>query len=440
MFKRLSVRLILSYLGVTIAIFATSLLVAYQFIRYNFYGKLDRQLITLADAAAHSLPIIKSNPQKVNNPQERVIDDDGDLDIPWQDLMENRQGIEWFDPDGKLLGKAGKYFTDIPFTPHFKVKQTPGIRSLIIPVYEKINATIITELVPLEENLLIGYIRVSESTNQIEEELDRIIISLGGGGLIAIILSSVAAWWLTNQSLEPIKQSFAQLKQFTADASHELRSPLTVIKTSVEVMQSHPERIHPNNVKKLASIVSATNQITHLVEDLLTLARIESRPIELSHQLPSLPLEEILEDLVDLYTDMALEKQINLSLITNGSPWIKGDVNQLQRIFTNLIENALQYTPNHGKISIQLTSLEKSVIITIQDTGIGIAPAHLPHIFQRFWRADEARNRREGGTGLGLAIVEGLIQTHGGEITVKSQLGIGTTFSIRFPRVPGKNF
>lgn len=265
------------------------------------------------------------------------------------------------------------------------------------------------------------------------EELDRLIWGLGCGGLVAVILSGVGGWWLTRQSLKPIEQSFQQLKQFTADASHELRSPLTAVKTSIEVMMNHPERIHPADVKKLKAIAQASNQMTRLVEDLLLLARIDTTSKTPVVESISIPLDELLEDLVDLLQPQAEAKEITLKLDSSNEVFVKGNANQLKRLFANLLENALQYTLGGGSVKVVIISLERFVVINIEDSGVGIESEHIPLVFHRFWRADKARNRREGGMGLGLAIAQAIAQQHKGEITLSSQVGVGSCFQVRLP-------
>jgi hypothetical protein len=241
--------------------------------------------------------------------------------------------------------------------------------------------------------------------------------------------------WLTRQAIKPIEQSFEQLKQFTADASHELRSPLTAIKTSVEVMQSHPERIHSADVKKVEDIASATNQMALLVEDLLLLARTDGSRSATAVDWVSVPLDELLEDLVDFLELQAEEKGITLKSDLAVGVFVKGDAGQLRRLFSNLLENALQYTSAGGTVTLSMTKFDRGVTVSVEDTGIGIAPEDLRRVFDRFWRADKARNRREGGSGLGLAIALAIARRHGGEITVTSQVGAGSCFRVRLPAV-----
>ncbi|MBH8566401.1 sensor histidine kinase [Nostoc sp. CENA67] len=427
MLQTLGRRLLFSYLGVMVTIWVTATTVVYHFLSYNLYQKLDGEIVNLANAAAHNL-IATTVGQKVIHtkvPQILDNDDDGDLDIPWQDLRTSNQGIEWFDVNGRLLAKAGKTIYRMSFTADFNVIQYQKIRSITIPVY----------LHGLHGGgkKLQGYVRVNESTKELEEELDRLLWGFELGGLIVIVLSGLGGWWLTRQSLQPIEQNFQQFKQFTADASHELRSPLTVVKTSVEVIMNYPDIIHPANVDKLAAISSATNQMTQLVEDLLLLARTDTiTSIQIIDWI-TIPLDELLEDLVEFLEPQAVSKEITLKLEISIEVFVKGEAIQLKRLFSNLLQNALHYTPRGGTVIVSLMKLERLVAINVQDTGIGIASEHIPLIFNRFWRADQARSQREGGTGLGLAIADAIARTHGGDITVTSEVGVGSCFQVRLP-------
>ncbi len=225
-----------------------------------------------------------------------------------------------------------------------------------------------------------------------------------------------------------------QLKQFAADASHELRSPLTVINSAIEVMQSHPERIHPLDVKKLVAIASATNQLTRLAEDLLFLARIDAAaPASLEQA--DVSLNQVVQDLVDLLEPQAQAQEITFTAHLLVDIYVKGDAAQLTRLFSNLLENALKYTTAGGSVVVSMGSNNLLAVVRVEDTGMGIAPEHLPFIFHRFWRADQARSHRIGGSGLGLAIAQAIARQHGGEIIVSSQVGVGSCFEVHLPLI-----
>ena len=215
--------------------------------------------------------------------------------------------MEWFNTEGKLLARKGTIFSTLPLnkTSHSQAYEQQGqIRTLTIAVYAHN---------PNPKNLqLEGYIRASETTKETEAIVKKLSFGLGLGGAIALIFSAIGGMWLIQQILAPVERSFQQLKQFTADASHELRSPLTAINTATEVMQSHPERIHPLDAKKLAAIASATNQLIGLTENLLFLARSDEAVVPLPYQ-ETVCLERLLQDVLRLFESQLKAKSIALT-------------------------------------------------------------------------------------------------------------------------------
>lgn len=429
----LALGLLLPYTIAMLAVMGVSAIAVYQFFAHTLYEELDQQLANLASAATHSLPNVLSGrisgKDVTQTKTPKTFDNDGDLDIPWQDLRRHHQSVEWFDPKGKRLVSTGDHIPQSPLSKKLQTRQENKIRALTVPVYA-------TELEPRKKSHTIdGYVRVSMATIELEDDLSRLLMGLQIGGGISLILIAGTGWWLTSRSLKPIKKSVRQLQQFTADASHELRSPLAAIRTAAEVMQSHPERIHPHDVTKLASIVSATHQIGQLVEDLLLLARMDSNAAELASTWISIPIDEILEDLLELLEPVAIAKNISLQARSkwSGDFLVKGDAAKLRRLLLNLIDNAIKYTPSGGKVRVSLVKTDSEIIVGIEDTGIGIAPQQIAKVFDRFWRADQARSHAEEGSGLGLAIAQAIAHMHQGEISVYSQLKIGSCFTLLLP-------
>ena len=426
-------RLLLSYMTVMMTILGISALAIYKYTRHNLYEQMDRRLEVLAQAASHSLVAIKAHYGKrqqkglIGNPTSAktrcYLDDDGDLDIPWQNLRQPDQGVEWFDAQKRLVGNAGTLLDDLPPQPGWQFGRQKKIRTVTLPAYSGSN----------DRKQLEGYIRANQVTDEVEVILTRLRWGLGFGGIGVIGLTGLGGIWLTKQSLKPIEQSFEQLKQFTADAAHELRSPLAAIKTSVQVMEYYPERLHPQDLKKIGAIASTTDHTIKLVEDLLLLTRIDSGSLQETISWVELSLTEILEDLLELFQSSARAKEITLESHLLPNVMLNGDGAELARLFRNLIENALQYTPSGGKVTVSMEQEGQNVYVNIEDTGVGIAPEHLSSIFDRFWRADKARTRRAGGMGMGLAIAIAIAKRYQGKISVTSQLDIGTCFQVKLP-------
>lgn len=420
MFKNLRWHLLFSYLSVMAIILWLFGIGVYGFFSRSLYQQLDKKLLTLAQAATPSLADVKLNgSQHLDQVNE----------VPWRDLFNrDQQSLEWFNAQGKLLARKGVLeLVNPPIVGSRTIQRQHSpqkIRTYTISVHTDGNQT----NVPALE----GYIRASQSSEEIELVRTQLLWGLGMGGMLAIAFVGVGGLWLTQKAFEPVEKSFKQLKQFTADASHELRSPLTAIKMSVDVMRNHPERIHPKDIKKLEAIASASVQINHLVEELLFLARMDaasSMPMEKME----VSLTQVLQEVTEHLTPTAELKDIHFNCELPPNISVLGNKMQLTRLFKNLLENAIYYTPKGGKVKISLAKNNRLATVRIQDTGIGIAPEHLPLIFDRFWRADQARSRREGGSGLGLSIGKAIVQWHGGKITVKSQADQGSCFQVRLP-------
>ena len=229
-----------------------------------------------------------------------------------------------------------------------------------------------------------------------------------------------------NRTFDRLQQVFERERAFTADASHELRTPLTVIKgeTTLALKNSRSEEDYR---KTLDTISAETSQLTTLVNKLLLSARLDSGKEKLALQV--IDLADFLTDSEEDMKVLCEEKAIYFSLRAPEKAEVQGDLPNLRELILNLVDNAVKYTPEHGRISVSLSSRDGYAYITVQDTGIGIAPEHIPHIFERFYRIDESIN----GTGLGLAICQRIAELHGGKIEVESVVGDGSTFTLFLP-------
>ena len=406
MFESIRHRLLASYLAVLTVILAVAVVgVRITFVRILNH-QLNNRLETLAKAATLELEL-----------------DRGDITVDNEPLVNSNQAIQWFDFEGQFLDDQGDYILTLPLDPNQSIQRqrTPyPVTGLTVPVTD------------YSKGVFIGYVRVSESTQSINDTLRSLDVGLSISVGVALLLSGAGGLWLTRQAMQPIEQSFQRLQRFTSDAAHELRSPLAAIKTNAAVALKYADGIRDTDVEKFEAIKSASTQLTALTERLLTLARTDQNT---SPQTEIIDLTDLFNPLIQLYRPQFAAKSLQFTPQIQPGLKVLGDKIQLTRLFTNLIDNAMRYTPAGGTVTLTTRRDRDSVSIRVQDTGIGISPDHLEHIFDRFWQVDQARSYQAGGFGLGLAIAQAIAHNHDGTIQVTSELGQGSCFTVQLPCV-----
>jgi signal transduction histidine kinase len=238
-----------------------------------------------------------------------------------------------------------------------------------------------------------------------------------------------------NEMIARLETSFGALRRFTADASHELKTPLTVLRADVERAMSAPPGSGDQFVA-LEEALAESARMADLVDSLLTLARADEGRFEV-HREP-VALEPLVRDVAETAHILGESQGLVISLPVMEEAVVMGDRARLRQLLLNLVTNAIKYTPAGGEVEIALSRRVEGVAVSVRDTGIGISAADLPYVFERFWRADRARSRtsERGGFGLGLAIARWIAQAHGGSLTVTSRLGRGSTFTVLLPVAP----
>jgi len=228
-----------------------------------------------------------------------------------------------------------------------------------------------------------------------------------------------------------LEESFQQINRFSADASHELRTPLTVLQGELESMAQSRSNLPPEIRDTIGSALEETQRLTKIVENLLAISRLEAG--EARKQLERLDFAELARSTAEQMRLLAEEKQIHLDC--NGAERVEVDADpaRLKQVVVNLLDNAIKYTPEKGKVSVCVTKQDSRAVLEVADTGIGISADDLPHIFDRFYRADKARSRQMGGTGLGLSIVRSICLAHNGQVRVASTEGRGSVFHVELP-------
>ena len=317
-------------------------------------------------------------------------------------------------------------------------------------------------------------VQVGESLSAMDETLEELGLILLTFTPLALLLLSLGGWFLAGRTLAPmvritravrkinaenlnqrlpvgniqdeiatlaetfnsmlarLEDSFRKIQQFSADASHELRTPLTILRGETEVALRWAKK--PEEFRNmLESNMEEIDRMGRIIENLLTLAKSDAG--ELPPDFKELSLSDLLQELYLQAKTLGESKDIGIALRLDvfEEIRIRGDELRLRQMFLNLISNGIKYTPPGGRLEIALGIEGEDAVVTISDTGIGIPEEDLPHIFDRFYRVDKARNREAGGTGLGLAIVKWVAEAHEGKIAVRSAPGKGSAFTVYLP-------
>ena len=268
-------------------------------------------------------------------------------------------------------------------------------------------------------------LQVARSLEPEEEALDHLLAVLLLGGAAAIVIATIGGWFLAGKALSPVELAFERQNVFVADASHELRTPLAVIRANAEFLQER----QPAS-EEAAEIVSETDRLSSLVDSLLAVARGDGTG-EAAHD--ELDLGAVVEGSAASMRSLAAERGVALDVSAAPELRVRGSREQLRQLVVILVDNALRYTATGGQVDVDVARRDGSAVMAVTDSGIGIPPEALDHVFERFYRADDARTRDSGGAGLGLAIAQKLVDEHGGRISAESTPGQGSTFTVTLP-------
>lgn len=338
--------------------------------------------------------------------------------------------VHWYNLQGNLVQSLGDHAPDkLTVATGFHTIKTDNnqtraifsetwLRQLTLPV--------------VQDNLLVGYLQVATPLEPLQEELAQTRLFLTLGVPVTLGLVGITGWFLGGIAMKPILRAYEQLQRFTADASHELRAPLSAILSNAQVGLLSLDGDDAAKRYRLENIVEITKSMSALITNLLFLARHEGKLAP--EGLKLIDLVSLLQSLVDEYTVQADAKSLDfITHLPKQSVKLSVDSDLLQQAVRNLLNNAFKYTPTGGRVELQLFTQSNRAIIQVEDNGIGIPTADLPHIFERFYRVDTVRSRQTGGFGLGLSIAQQIIAAHGGQITVKSIVGKGSSFQIELP-------
>lgn len=487
MFQTTRRRLAIWYAGITAVLLLLFASGFYLYVRSTLIERIDDTLDHVVEVVERSL-VIESHLNAIDNPPFRV-----NVEATFRDnaktVDEDRIDIEWFSPTGELLWSTLSEPLNIPIHPNRLGETVRIVNSQWQPAEDSAfpgwineiqrqtndNALFlrqVTQRVQIGRQVL-GYLRVSHPWFEVTKPIRQLVVDLIIGTSSMVICVAAIGWFLSGVAIEPVRESYQHLKKFTADASHELRSPIATIQTNVQVALADPELASSEHRQQLQVIERLTRRLGSLVEDLLFLTRQDSGIVP--SNFVEVPLDALLMEVVEEQRAIATPRGITIDLRFSPSDTLEeedaftlhGDWDKLARLFANLISNAVQYTNSGDRVVVELQRVPRkskrslnyggrsegtlpdgggwvlkgsqnlksdTLQVTVKDNGIGIPPPSLPRLFDRFYRVDPARTHRSAaGSGLGLAIALAIVENHQGQILVESRPQTGTNFTVILP-------
>lgn len=473
MFQATRRRLAFWYTAVTAVLLLLFASGFYGYVRATLVDRMDDTLNHVVEVVTRSLVIEPVNPHREGSALQ--VNVEASFRRNTEALDDDHIDLEWFDADGVLRWSTFTEPLDIPLHVNRAgetiaiPRHVPMLATPHPPAFSFPPPAVATDSGPAPPLLLrqvtvpveightrLGYLRVSHPWFEVTKPTRRLMLDLSLG--TAAMVGAVAAigWLLSGLAMEPIRASYQRLKQFTADASHELRTPIALIQTNVQVALADPDPDPQVQRQQFQVVERLTRRLGRLVDDLLFLARQDSGIVQPRRD--AVDLGQVLAEVIAEQQAIAQTQGLTLIWVPDVTSdptrqgeaaavrdCIQGDRDQLVRLFTNVISNSVQYTPAGGQVTVTLTPeanhplgrhLETALKVTIQDTGIGIPPDALPQVFDRFYRADPARRHSNAaGSGLGLAIAQAIVANHHGQIQITSVPQQGTTVTLWFPVV-----
>jgi signal transduction histidine kinase len=435
LFNKTRVSLSLWYAGVMGLILSLLGTGVYQAISHAHWVALDRELESVAGTLHDSLELKLKQPGQSSPIVKELLPNLCLIGTSCASERSNSQRhvlsavdrgnyyARLYDTSGRLIAIAGDYPEGLPQTLNKELWQTISDRNNNI--YHQISFSLHTQT-----RQDWGYFQVGRSLADFEDYLGRVKLVLLLGLPISLTLVAFASWWLAGLAMQPIYRSYQQIEQFTADAAHELRTPLAATQATVE--SALLVDLDKQESKEILTRIERENKrLIQLVADLLLLARMDRRAVPLRRQLCC--LNDLVDDLVEELAPLAIANRITLTseIRVNKLLNVEGDGDQLYRLVYNLIVNAIQHTPSKGQVTVILERDASHTLLRVKDTGIGIAPEHQKRIFDRFYRIQDDRSRSTGGSGLGLAIAISIARSHFGKLSLQSELGRGSTFTLQ---------
>lgn len=449
----------------TVSLAAFGMIFTYSYFKVSL-NRIDNQISSVADLMPHT---IMSPTGKLLLPRDFDIILDRFFGLRTTDNY-----IQVVDSHGKAVARSSNLKgTYLPLSRDTFIAAHSALTTFeIVRTVGRYPVRLASKPIILRDKGLVAIIQVGSSLEEVEEILRSLIYIFAIGIVASVVIASAIGWFLAKKALSPVagitnkaqsigaenlderipingpmdeigslaatinemierlEESFKRIKQFTGDASHELKTPLTVLKGEMEVaLRGKPDPDYMREV--LSSSLEEIDRMSIIVRNLLDLAKIDVEK-EASSKV-EVCVDNVLSERFEQLKRVALDRGVELDILRNKPATVCGDPVRIGQLFYNLIDNAIKYTPGGGKVELSCGVESGQAVVRIRDTGIGIAEEDLPYIFDRFYRVDKARTRDAGGAGLGLSICKEIVNSLRGVIDVESEAGGGTTFTVILP-------
>jgi signal transduction histidine kinase len=417
MLDRIRQRLTMSYVGILALILVLfGAIVVFSFAR-QVAAQQDTLLAQKAEAEANSLLRdgetyggIRANAE--SDIAMVAVPPDGSIDVNFLDLGSSGSSLGL--PFMELAQKASQEERTVAET----VDGSEGpVRVVSMPLYD-------------DSGEELAVVQAAQLRRVVRESVSNLILILVPVGLGALLVAGVGGLHVSRRAMRPVRNAFDRQRAFIADASHELKTPLTLIKTNAELLQRG--LADPEDSKEITEdLLSEVDLMNAVLSDLLVLARLDAGKLAVSRE--PFELAKVLAKTAERFGTRAAAQGIRLKIEAPGELPALGDPEQTGQVLAVLLDNAMRFTPSGGCVTVVGHSDDGRVEASVVDTGPGIAAEHLPHIFDRFYRVQTARTRASGGTGLGLTIARGLARAQGGELVADNVPSGGASFTLRLP-------
>jgi signal transduction histidine kinase len=409
--NRVRLRLTLGYVG----IFALIVLLLGTVAVVGFLHELTRQQDDLLTQEA------RNQTSNLLDGENREVLAAGSDEFGWVALEPDGQTID-SDAAAPSLGLPSSELAEKALQEDGAVSATiqgldgSGVRVVSTPMYE-------------ESGEAAGVIQYARSLRGVHEEINQLILVLLPLTLGALGLSAIGGAYMAGRAVRPVRKAFERQRSFIADASHELKTPLTLIRADAEVLQRG--LTSPDDRELADDVLAETDRMSAVLSDLLLIARLDAGKLSVSEK--PFDLAGVISETADRFAARAASEGVQLEARALGKLRVRGDSERAAQILSILLDNALRHTPSGGSVSVVGSAREGFVEAVVEDSGPGISPEHLPHVFERFYRVDTARSRSSGGTGLGLAIARDLARAQNGDLEAENAEDGGAVFRLKLP-------